>query len=41
MKPLYRSNVNKHQSATAFKRNVKTTKLINITAGPMRGGIRL
>lgn len=41
MKPLSRHNANKHASATAFKRNVKTTKLINITAGPMRGGIRL
>jgi hypothetical protein len=41
MKPLSRHNANKQASASSFKRNVKTTKLINITAGPMRGGIRL
>jgi hypothetical protein len=41
MKPLHRHSANKHESAASFKRNVKTTKLINITAGPMRGGIRL
>ena len=41
MKPLHRHNADKHASATTFKRNIKTTKLINITAGPMRGGIRL
>jgi len=41
MKPLHRHNANKRASATSFKRNISTTKLINITAGPMRGGIRL
>jgi len=41
MKPLNRHNANKHVSASTFKRNIKTTKLVNITAGPMRGGIRL
>ena len=41
MKPLHRHSANKHQSATHFKRNISTTKLINVTAGPMRGGIRL
>jgi hypothetical protein len=41
MKPLNRHSANKHESAAKFKRNIKTTKMINITAGPMRGGIRL
>jgi hypothetical protein len=41
MKPLSRHSANKGASASAFRRNVSTTKLINITAGPMRGGIRL
>ena len=41
MKPLHRTNANKQKSASTFKRNISTTKLINITAGPMRGGIRL
>lgn len=38
---MHRKNVNKHKSASNFKRNVAKTKSINITAGPMRGGIRL
>ena len=41
MKPLHRSSANKHKSASQFKRNISTTKMINVTAGPMRGGIRL
>lgn len=41
MKPLSRTPVSKSASASQFRRNVQTTKLINVTAGPMRGGIRL
>lgn len=41
MRPSKRSPVNKGKSATAFRRNVSTTKAVNLTAGPMRGGIRL
>lgn len=41
MKPLHRHSANKGASAAKFKRNISTTKMINITAGPMRGGIRL
>lgn len=41
MKPLHRHSANKQASASRFKRNIATTKMINITAGPMRGGIRL
>lgn len=41
MKPLSRSPVSKGASSAQFRRNVSTTKLINVTAGPMRGGIRL
>lgn len=41
MKPLHRSHVSKSSSASQFRRNVQTTKAVNITAGPMRGGIRL
>lgn len=37
----HRSPVNKGRSAAQFKRNVHTTKAVNLTAGPMRGGIRL
>lgn len=37
----HRYSVNKGKSAAKFKRNVAKTKSINITAGPMRGGIRL
>lgn len=38
---MYRSSVNKSRSAASFRRNVSHTKAANITAGPMRGGIRL
>lgn len=38
---MRRHHVNKHKSASQFKRNSGKTKAINITAGPMRGGIRL
>lgn len=41
MKPLARKPVHKHASAAHFRHNVGRTKLINITAAPMRGGIRL
>jgi len=41
MKPLHRSSVSKHTSAAQFRRNVGRTKVANIVAGPMRGGIRL
>jgi hypothetical protein len=40
MKPLYRKPVNKHSSAKSFRRNVSHTKMANIVAAPMRGGIR-
>jgi hypothetical protein len=41
MKPLSRSSVHKHSSAGQFRSNVGRTKLVNIKAAPMRGGIRL
>jgi len=41
MKPLSRSSVHKHSSAGQFRSNVSRTKMINIKAAPMRGGIRL
>lgn len=41
MKPLSRSSVSKGASASQFRRNVQSTKAINLTAAPMRGGIRL
>lgn len=41
MKPLSRKPVHKHTSAMHFRSNVGRTKLINLTAAPMRGGIRL
>jgi len=36
-----RSYVNKGKSARQFRSNSSRTKGANITAGPMRGGIRL
>lgn len=41
MKPLSRHHVSKHRSAAQFRGNVGRTKGANITAAPMRGGIRL
>jgi len=41
MKPLHRSSVHKHTSASQFRRNVGRTQVANIVAAPMRGGIRL
>jgi hypothetical protein len=41
MKPLSRKPVHKGASAGHFRSNVGRTKLINIKAAPMRGGIRL
>lgn len=38
---MKRMKVNKHKSAAKFRRNVQKTKAINLTAAPMRGGIRL
>lgn len=38
---MRRSPVNKGKSAAHFRRNVTHTKAVNVTAGPMRGGIRL
>lgn len=36
-----RSGVNKRRSARSFRKNVQRTKSVNMSAGPMRGGIRL
>lgn len=41
MRPLSRSSVNKGRSAAQFRGNVSRTKGANVTAAPMRGGIRL
>lgn len=41
MKPLTRHSVNKHKSASKFKRNVQHTKAANMSINPMRGGWRL
>lgn len=41
MRPLSRSGVSKHKSASKFKRHVQTTKSPNMSATPMRGGWRL
>lgn len=41
MKPLKRSYVNKHSSASQFRHHVGRTQLANMVAAPMRGGIRL
>lgn len=41
MKPLSRKPVHKGASASHFRHNVGRTKLVNIIAAPMRGGIRL
>lgn len=38
---MRRSPVNKGTSARTFRRNTSRTKSINMSAGPMRGGIRL
>lgn len=38
---MRRMPVNKHKSARQFKKNVSKTKVANVKAGPMRGGIRL
>lgn len=36
-----RFHVNKRKSAGKFRKQVGKTKAANVTAGPMRGGIRL
>ena len=41
MKPLARKPVHKGASASHFRSNVGRTKIINLKAAPMRGGIRL
>ena len=41
MKPLSCNPVHKHSSASQFRSNVGRTKVINLKAAPMRGGIRL
>lgn len=38
---MRRQHVNKHKSASQFRRNTTRTKAANIKAGPMRGGWRL
>ncbi|WNK15008.1 MAG: hypothetical protein [Microvirus sp.] len=38
---MYRSPVNKSKSSADFRRNVQKTKSVNLTAAPLRGGIRL
>lgn len=38
---MYRKRVNKHKSAAKFRSHVGHTKLVNLRAAPMRGGIRL
>lgn len=38
---MKRYPVNKFKSAKKFRRNVGKTKLVNLKAAPMRGGIRL
>jgi len=40
MKPLIRKPVSKSKSAHTFKKHVRKTKNVNVTA-PMRGGIRM
>lgn len=41
MRPVKRYGVSKGGSARQFRRKSSRTKGINITRGPMRGGIRL
>lgn len=41
MRPLARKSVNKHRSARQFRRHVSHTKVVNLRAAPLRGGIRL
>lgn len=37
----FRKSVNKSKSANNFKRSLKTTKQVNISPTPLRGGFRL
>jgi len=41
MRPVQRKTVAKHGSAKKFRRNIQKTKSVNLSPGPMRGGIRL
>lgn len=38
---MKRYGVNKRKSAQKFRNQVGRTKMVNLVAGPMRGGIRL
>lgn len=37
----YRKHVNKHASASKFRRHSSRTNAMNMRGAPMRGGIRL
>ena len=41
MRPVQRKHLNKSHSAGKFRSQVSKTHQRNVTAGPMRGGIRL
>lgn len=41
MRPSSRHRVSKHASAAQFRSNTGKTHPRNVSAGPMRGGIRL
>lgn len=38
---MRRHHVNKHASASQFRRNTRRTKAANMAPNPMRGGFRL
>ena len=41
MRPVARGSVNKSRSVRQFRKNSGRTKRANVSAYPMRGGIRL
>lgn len=41
MRPLSRKSVNKHRSASKFRKHSMRTKAPNMASAPMRGGWRL
>lgn len=41
MRPLKRHGVNKHRSASKFRRHASKSKAPNVVGAPMRGGWRL
>lgn len=41
MRPVKRGFVNKRKSASKFRKGASRTKRVNVSPGPMRGGIRL